>query len=317
VSLALLTAENYVTLAEMTDKLRARLRGVIAFPVTPFRSDLALDLPGLRANIQRLLEHPVSAVVAAGGTGEMYSLTPSEHCQVIKAIVEEVAHRVPVISGTGFNQQLGIELAQQSAKLGVDAILALPPYYPNSDDDALAEYYAGIGAATRLPLFVYSRDWVNPTPAWIERLAARIPNLEGWKEGQGDIRRYQQIMNRLGDRLYWIGGAGDDCVPAYYSIGIRAYTSSIATVAPKLSLLLHEVASIPEPAKMAQLMTDYVIPLYALRSKRKGYEVSVMKEMMNQLGMAAGPVRPPLPQVTADDKELVRKMLESWTPVLK
>jgi 5-dehydro-4-deoxyglucarate dehydratase len=301
----------------MTDEIRARLRGVIAFPVTPFRSDFSLDLPGLRANIERLLEHPVSAVVAVGGTGEMYSLTPSEHCQVVKAIVEEVRDRVPVISGTGFNYQLGIELAQQSAKLGVDAILALPPYYPSADDEALAEYYAGIGAATHLPLFVYSRDWVNPSPLWIERLAARIPNLEGWKDCQGDIRRYQQIMNRLGDRLYWIGGAGDDCVPAYYSIGIRTYTSSIATVAPKLSLMLHEVASIPDPAKMAQLMNDYVISLYALRSKRKGYEVSVMKEMMNQLGMAAGPVRPPLPQVAAEDKELVRKMLESWAPVLK
>src|ERR1700757_351967 len=98
----------------MTDGLRARLRGVIAFPVTPFRPDFSLDLPGLRVNIQKLLEHPISAVVAAGGTGEIYSLTPAEHCEVVQAIVEEVGHRVPVISGTGFNCQLSIELALQS-----------------------------------------------------------------------------------------------------------------------------------------------------------------------------------------------------------
>jgi 5-dehydro-4-deoxyglucarate dehydratase len=300
----------------MTDGLRARLRGAIAFPITPFRDDLSLDLPGLRANIQRLIEYPLSAVVAAGGTGEMYSLTPREHGEVVRAIVEEVGRRVPVICGTGFNRQIAIELAQQSAKLGADAILALPPYYPNADDEALAEYYAAIGAATVLPLFVYSRDWVNPTPLWIEKLAARIPTLTAWKDGQGDIRRYQQIIKHVGDRLYWIGGAGDDCVPGYYSIGIRTYTSSIATVAPKLSLMLHETASIPDPAKMAQLMNDYVIPLYALRSRRKGYEVSIMKEMMNQLGMAAGPVRPPLPQVMAEDKKLVRQMIENWSPVL-
>lgn len=300
----------------MTHTLRARLRGAIAFPITPFRDDLSLDLPGLHVNIQRLIEYPLSAIVAAGGTGEMYSLTPSEHGEVVKAIVEEVDHRVPVICGTGFNRQIGIELAQQSSKLGADAILALPPYYPNADDEALAEYYASIGAATDLPFFVYSRDWVNPTPVWIEKLAARIPTLTAWKDGQGDIRRYQQIMKHVGDRLYWIGGAGDDCVPGYYSIGIRTYTSSIATVAPKLALMLHEVASIPDPAKMVQLMNDYVIPLYALRSRRKGYEVSIMKEMMNQLGRAAGPVRPPLPQVTAEDKKLVRQMLENWSPVL-
>jgi 5-dehydro-4-deoxyglucarate dehydratase len=300
----------------MTDTLRAQLRGAIAFPVTPFHDDLSLDLPGLRVNIQRLIEHPLSAVVAAGGTGEMYSLTPSEHGEVIRAIVEEVDRPAPVICGTGFNRQIGIELAQQSAKLGADAILALPPYYPNADDGALAEYYAAIGAATDLPLFVYSRDWVNPTPLWIEKLVDCIPTLTAWKDGQGDICRYQQIMKHVGDRLYWIGGAGDDRVPGYYSIGIRTYTSSIATVAPKLSLMLHEMASIPDPANLSQLMNDYVIPLYTLRSRRKGYEVSIMKEMMNQLGMAAGPVRPPLPQVTAEDKKLVRQMLENWSPVL-
>ena len=141
------------------------------------------------------------------------------------------------------NAPLAVQMARQSAEAGADAILALPPYYPGADDEGLADYYAAIGAATPLPLLVYSRDWVNPTPAWVERLAARVPTLAAWKEGQGDVRRYQQIIHRVGTRLHWIGGAGDDCVPGYYSIGIRAYTSSIATVAPRLSLELHEAAA--------------------------------------------------------------------------
>jgi 5-dehydro-4-deoxyglucarate dehydratase len=178
------------------------------------------------------------------------------------------------------------------------------------------EYYSAIGAATPLPLFVYSRDWVNPSPAWVEKLAARVPTLFGWKDGQGDIRRYQQIINRVGDRLYWVGGVDDDCVPGYDSIGIRAYTSSIATVAPKLSLMLHEAAAIGDSACLGCLMHDYVIPLYVLRARRKGYEVSVMKEMMNQLGMAAGPVRPPLPQLTLQDREDVERLLKKWQPIL-
>jgi 5-dehydro-4-deoxyglucarate dehydratase len=296
--------------------LRSRLRGVIAFPVTPFHSDLSLDIRGLRKNLQKLFQHPISAVVAAGGTGEMYSLSPAEHLEVVKAIVEEADGKVPVISGTGFNQPIAIKLAQRSAAVGADAILALPPYYPNADEDGLADYYVAIGEATPLPLLVYSRDWVNPTAAWVEKLAARVPTLFAWKDGQGDIRRYQQIMNLVGDRLYWIGGIGDDCVPGYYSIGIRTYTSSIATVAPKLSLMLHDVASAGDSAELGRLMREYVIPLYALRARRKGYEVTVMKEMMNQVGLAAGPVRPPLPQIRPEDKAEIGKMLETWRPVL-
>ena len=298
------------------EELRGKLRGVIAFPVTPFKSDLSLDISGLRKNLQELLKYKISAVVAAGGTGEMYSLTPSEHQEVVKATVEEVHGKVPVIAGTGFNRQIAIELAQQSARAGADAILALPPYYPGADESALADYYAAIGGATPLGLFVYSRDWVNPGPEWVEKLAAKIPTLVGWKDGQGDIRRYQQIINRVGDRLYWIGGIGDDCVPGYYSIGIRTYTSSIATVTAKLSLQLHEAAAAGNSSTLLQLMNDYVVPLYALRARRKGYEVTVMKEMMNIIGLAAGPVRPPLPAMRPEDMSDLRKMMERWKPVL-
>ena len=295
-----------------TDDLRTKLFGAIAFPVTPFNSDLSLDIPGLRRNLQVLLQQPIAAVVAAGGTGELYSLTPAEHLAVTQATVEKVNGRVPVISSTGFNHPLAIQLAQQSERIGADAVLALPPYYPSADDQGLAEYYAAIGPATSLPLLVYSRDWVNPSPAWVEKLAAKVPTLFAWKEGQADVRRYQQIMDRVGDRLHWIGGAGDDCVPAYYSIGIRCYTSSIATIAPKLSLLLHETASSDERDELNRLMKDYVIPLYALRSRRKGYEVTVMKEIMNRIGLAAGPVRPPLPALRSAEIAEIDSLIKQW-----
>jgi 5-dehydro-4-deoxyglucarate dehydratase len=298
------------------EELRTRVRGVIAFPVTPFDKDLALDIPGLRRNLQRLLEHPFGAIVAAGGTGEMYSLTPAEHLEVVKATVEEVRGRIPVIAGVGFNRQMAIDLARASEKAGADAILALPPYYHQADEEGLAEYYAGIGGATPLGLVIYSRDWVNPGPAWVERLAARIPTLFAWKEGQGDIRRYQQIINRVGDRLHWIGGVGDDCVPGYYAIGLRTYTSSIATVAPKLSIDLHVKAAAGEQEALLRLMNDYVIPLYAFRAKRRGYEVTVMKEMMSRVGLSAGPVRPPLPTLPPEDAAEVARMVERWQPVL-
>src|SRR5258708_31761709 len=71
-----------------------------------------------------------------------------------------------------------------------------------------------------------------------------------------------------------------------------------ATVAPRLSLQLHEAGAAGDAATLGRLMELYVVPLYGLRSRRRGYEVSVMKEMMNELGMAAGPGRPPLPPPT-------------------
>jgi 5-dehydro-4-deoxyglucarate dehydratase len=296
-------------------ELRSRLSGVIAFPITPFKDDLSLDVEGLQENLAKLLAHPICAVVAAGGTGEMYSLTPAEHFEVIQTTVEATQGRVAVIAGVGFNQQLATETARAAADAGADGILAFPPYYPNADEEGMLAYYRAIGDATRLGLFIYSRDWANFTPAVVERLTS-ITNLIAWKDGQGDIRRYQSIINRVGDRLHWIGGAGDDMVPAYYSIGIRTYTSSIATVAPRLSLRLHELAANGCYDELTSLMKTSVIPLYAIRARRRGYEVSTMKALMDMAGLHGGPVRPPLVDVTAAEKEELRSILKTWKPFL-
>lgn len=292
-------------------ELRQKLSGVIAFPITPFRSDLSLDIEGLRENLAKLFAHPICAVVAAGGTGEMYSLSPTEHLRVVSATVEAAAGRVPVIAGVGFNQQLAVELARAATDAGADGILAFPPYFPNADDEGMLAYYGAIGAASNLGTLIYSRDWANFSPLMVERLTD-IPNLVAWKDGQGDIRRLQMIMNRVGERLHWIGGAGDDMVAAYYSTGIRAYTSSIATVAPRLSLRLHELAAGGCNDELTQLLKVSVIPLYAIRARRKGYEVSTMKALMDMAGLRGGPVRPPLVDVTDVEQQELRAILETW-----
>lgn len=297
-------------------ELRSRLSGVIAFPITPFKDDLSLDLPGLHQNLTKLTEHPIAAVVAAGGTGEMYSLTPSEYSRVIELTEHAIDGRVPVIAGVGFGQRLGIEMAQAAEKAGADGVLIFPPYYPQADDEGLFEYYRSIAASTRLGVLIYSRDWATFSPAMVEKLAAAIPSLVAWKDGQGDIRRLQAIMNRVGERLHWIGGAGDDMVAAYYSTGIRAFTSSIATVAPKLSLRLHELGVIEDGDSLAELLNRCVIPLYAIRSRRKGYEVSTMKAMMDMVGMNGGPVRPPLINVTPEEEDELRVILAGWEKFL-
>lgn len=296
-------------------ELRSKFHGVITFPVTPFNKDLSLDLKGLEQNLERLLEHPICAVIAAGGTGEMYSLTPEEHIQVVKTTVAAVGGKVPVLTAVGFNRQMAVEMAKRAAGAGVDGILAFPAYYPNADDEGMLEYYASIGGATPLGMAIYSRDWVNYGPAMVEKLAD-IPTLVAWKDGQGDMRRYQIIMNHVGDRLHWIGGAGDDLAPSYYELGIRTYTSSLANISPRLALQIHEFASRHDSENLEPLMSNYVIPHYAIRSSRKGYEVSVVKAKMDLLGRPAGPVRPPLANVNDTDMKQLAKMLESWQPIL-
>ncbi|HWD99412.1 MAG TPA: dihydrodipicolinate synthase family protein, partial [Bryobacteraceae bacterium] len=254
-------------------------------------------------------------LVAAGGTGEMYSMSVDEIEQVVAVSVKAVNGRMPIVAGTGFNASMGPEIARRAAKAGAQAILALPPYYVMAPEDGLFAYYEAIGKATDLPLFVYSRDWAVFTPQMVARLADRAPTLAGWKDGQGDIRRYQRIMQFNGDRLAWYGGLGDDCVPGYFAIGVQAYTSSISSIAPKLSLQIAEAGMRRDFAELERLMARYVQPLYALRERARGYEVAVMKEAMELLGMPAGPVRPPLMNCRPQDVEDLKKLLAVYADV--
>jgi len=298
------------------EQVKEKLGGAVAFPVTPFRQDLSLDREALRQNLGEMLEFPFCAVVAAGGTGEMYSLSLAEYQTVIETTVEAAAGRIPVIAGVGFGHEIALEMAGIAHAAGADGLLCFPPYYPNAHSEGLFHYYKAIGDAVPCAIFIYTRDWVNFTPMEAHKLTEAMPNLVGWKDGQGDLRRYQMIMERVGSRLHWIGGIGDDMVPGYYSIGIRTYTSSISNIAPRLSLQLHERASILDMAALQRLMSNYVLPLYAMRSRRKGYEVSMMKAAMEILGKPAGPVRPPLVWPRSEEVHNLERLMERYQPVL-
>jgi len=296
--------------------LRERIRGVLGFPVTPFRQDLSLDLDALAANVDEMASYPFCGLVAAGGAGELYSLTPEEVEQVVRVTVDAVRGRMPVVAGAGYSAPIGTDMVRRAEKAGADCVLVLPPYYSNAPFEGLIEYYRAIGASSGLPLMLYSRDWAAFTPAMVARLADHVPSLAFWKDGQGDARKYQRIMQQLGDRLVWLGGLGDDCVPMYFAIGVQAYTSSISNIAPRLSIELAKAGMAHDMVRLNGLMSRYVHPLFALRERMKGYEVAVTKAAMQILGITAGPVRPPLTNCAAQDMQDLRALMEVYADVI-
>ena len=217
---------------------------------------------------------------------------PEEAEQVIATTVQRRKRPYAGRCRNGIQHFHRLRDCRRAEKAGAQFLLALPPYYIGAPEEGLFAYYEAIGQATALPMMVYSRDWAVFTPEMVASLADRIPTLVAWKDGQGDVRKYQRIMDRNGDRLAWYGGLGDDCVPGYFAIGVQAYTSSISNMSPRISLALSDAGLQRDFARLNELMAKYVHPLYAIRERARGYEVAIMKEAMMILGMPAGPVRP-------------------------
>lgn len=295
------------------DELRASLHGPLAFPVTPFRDDLSLDTAGFAANIERLASSGVVAIVVAGGTGEFHALTPDEILTIAAVAVRTVAGRVPVIAGVGLNAAIASALGRKLEAAGVAGLLMMPAAYGRSEEDGLYEYYAAIARAVQIGVFPYARDHAVLSPAVVARLA-QIPNVIAFKDGHGDLRLWKRIRDQVGERLCWLAGVGDDLVPQYFVAGAEGYTSSIANLYPAVAVRLYELASSGRIAEAERLVSAQINPIYALRGRRRGYEVASVKQAMAMLGLPAGPVRPPIVPLSPDElPELARALARLGT----
>ena len=109
------------------EQLKARLQGALAFPITPYRADGAVDLDGVRRNAAWLPGTGLAAIVAPSGTGELFGLSPDECSEVTAATVEAVGGRIPVIASVGFGPRVAADMARRADDAGADGILVLPP----------------------------------------------------------------------------------------------------------------------------------------------------------------------------------------------
>ena len=289
------------------------LRGALAFPITPYAADGSVDLDAVRRNASILTGDHVSAIVAPSGTGEFFALTPEEATAIVAATVK-AAQGKPVIAAAGFGPAIGARLAREAEAAGAAAVMIVPPSYANPDPQALVQYYVDIAAATSLPVIPYARDAALFSPALTAQLVDAVPQVVAFKDGRANVRLFQQIREHVvashgADRLIWLGGSGDDLVGPYFAAGAEGFTSSLACFWPEAAGELFRLASSGDFAGLSDYHARVVAPIYAMRQRRPGYEVSVMKAALDLLGYVAGPSRAPLANLTGSERDELATLL--------
>jgi 5-dehydro-4-deoxyglucarate dehydratase len=279
--------------AELGDQIG---RGLLSFPVTHFNEDLSFDEAGYREHLSWLSQYDVAGLFAAGGTGEGFSLTPSELDRVVRAAVSEVNGAVPVMASAGGGTFNAIAQAQAAEAAGADGILLMPPYLTEADQDGLAAHVEAVCAATRLGVILYSRANAVVDDVTVARLAENCANLIGFKDGVGDIEAMTRIFARVGDRLTYIGGlpTAETFALPYVELGVNTYSSAIFNFLPDFALGFYNDVRAGNRTRVYDKLRDFVIPYLDIRNKRKGYAVSIVKAGLTAVGRPAGPVRPPL-----------------------
>jgi len=207
---------------------------------------------------------------------------------------------VPVLAGTGYGTAIAREIAIGAEKAGADGLLLLPPYLTHSEQDGLAAHVEAVCKSTRLGVIVYNRDNAILQPDTLARLCDRCPNLVGYKDGIGDIELMTRVYTKMGDRLTYVGGlpTAETFALPYLDMGVTTYSSAVFNFVPEFATAFYAAVRRRDHKVIHAGLKDFILPLIAIRNRKKGYAVSIIKAGMKVIGRDSGPVRPPLTDLT-------------------
>ncbi|MCB5203987.1 5-dehydro-4-deoxyglucarate dehydratase [Neorhizobium sp. T786] len=295
-----------------TELKKAVGSGLLSFPVTHFNADLSFNEAGYRKHVESLSQFDAAALFAAGGTGEFFSLAPSEVPKVVKA-AKASAGTTPIIAGTGYGTALAIEIAQAAEKAGADGLLLLPQYLMFCEQEGLIAHVKAVCQSVGIGVIVYNRDNAVLTADSLQRLSDACPNLVGFKDGVGDVDKVIEITTKLQDRLVYVGGMPTHEVyaQAYFAAGVTTYSSAVFNFVPALAQRFYVALRGGDQATVDMILKDFFFPFVALRNRRRGYAVSMIKAGLKLVGEDPGPVRPPLTDLQPDELALFRKIIDA------
>ncbi|HTV54093.1 MAG TPA: 5-dehydro-4-deoxyglucarate dehydratase [Terriglobia bacterium] len=299
------------------DELQGRLKGLFAFPVSPFTSDGEVDLGRYHQLLQAILSGQPQALFACGGTGEFFSLNLPEYHALIAAAVDEAQGAVPVIAGTGYGTRLAIEFARAAEEAGADGVLVLPPYLLQSEQEGLFQHYRAIAGATRLGVIIYQRDNAIFSPHTAARLA-EIPNIIGLKDGYGDMERLGRIQLAVGNEFCLLNGmpTAELSALAFGGLGIYAYSSAVFNFVPEISRRFYKALTELNSKLVHEYLETFYRPLAELRDRKRGYAVSLIKAGVGLRSTPVGPARPPLVNPSEGEIQELKAIIEQGLRIL-
>ena len=280
--------------------------------VTPMNADESVNYEKLQQLLEEQIAAGTDAVIICGTTGESACLTVEEHLDVIKACIDYVNHRIPVIAGTGSNcTRDAIHMSKEAEQMGADGLLCVTPYYNKATQKGLIEHYTKTSDAVHTPIMLYnvpSRTGCNLMPETIAYLAEHTENVRAVKEASGNISQIAKVKALAGDQIDLYSGNDDQIVPLL-SLGGIGVISVLSNVAPRQT---HEICQAwfdGEIEKSARLQLEALEIIDALFCEVNPIPV---KTAMNLMGKEVGPLRAPL--CGMDEKNLARlkKAMENY-----
>ena len=286
-----------------------KIKGVITALITPFTQSGEVDYEGLRANIRFQIEQGVSGILPLGTTGETPTLTREEQDEIIKISVEEAKGKVLVMVGTGTNStKTTIKYTQRAQELGADMALVVTPYYNKPTQEGIYQHFKAVTQSVSLPVMIYNiqgRTGKNIETSTMQRIAA-LPNVVSVKEASGDVNQMGDVLSSIANDSFTVMSGDDGLTLPLLSLGGMGVVSVVSNLVPGKVVEMVNSGLSGNFTKARELHLE-LLPLF------KGAFIESnpqpIKYLMARAGMAAGPCRLPLMELSVGNKPLLDDLL--------
>lgn len=279
---------------------KPRFGRLITAMVTPFAADGGLDLPRAQELAHRLLEQGSEALVVCGTTGESPTVFYDQKLELFRAVVDTVGGRAPVIANAGDNcTDDSVEFASKVVSLGVDAIMAVVPYYNKPPQEGMYRHFRAIAQAVDVPVILYNipgRCVVNMTAETTLRLAHDVENIVAVKEASGDLAQIAAIIDGAPEGFEVLSGDDEMTLPLMGLGGTGVISVASHVAGPQISEMVHGQAA-GEHTRALRLHLE-LMPLF--KALFLTSNPIMVKKALELAGFPVGDVRLPLVPATPD-----------------
>jgi len=284
-------------------------KGVFPAATTQFRTDRSLEFPRLLTHLDAMIGAGIHGLIMLGTVGENCSLEYGEKLDVLRATIEHVAGRVPVLSGVAeCSTKLACRFAADAKKLGVDGLMVLPAMVYKSDSRETMDHFWAVADASDLPIMVYNNPvsyHVDVTPEMFAEMAHH-PNFVAIKESSEDVRRITDLKNVCGDR-YRIFCGVDDLVLESILLGAVGWVSGLVNAFPAENRLLWDLATAGRWEEALKVYRWYM-PLLHLDTHPK--LVQYIKLAAQECGFGNENVRAPRQPLVGEERERILAIIQ-------
>lgn len=282
----------------------ASWEGVFPAATTQFHPDQSLNLPATMAHLDQMIDAGIHGLIMLGTVGENCSLEYSEKLEVLKATVEHVAGRIPILSGVAeCTTARACKYAADAQRIGLEGLMVLPAMVYKSDPRETIVHYRAVAKATALPIMVYNNPvsyGVDITPEMFVELADE-PRLVAIKESSENVRRITDLKNACGDRYALFCGV-DDLVLESLLLGATGWVSGLVNAFPAENRLVWDLARAGRWEEAREVYRWYT-PLLHLDTHIK--LVQYIKLAQQECGLGSEMVRAPRLPLEGEERERI------------